>query len=154
MGYSLYKSRCGMRRWRILTGFRDILSMNCTEIFITTSMLLCVCMCLCRSGRVQKVPTMRQNAKWSKVQICVCLCVFEVPQRYQILADMPNWTYCRLGGWRGPSDHLATMCLHHLGTNNKNVHITKTKTLWLHFFINRISSNHILRNSIYLTWLF
>lgn len=67
----------------------------------------CVSAFVCAYERqVQKVPIMRQSAKWSILQICVytCVrvCVFEVPQRYQILADMPNWTYCRLGRWRGP----------------------------------------------------
>lgn len=71
------------------------------------SSYICVSAFVCVYERqVQKVPIMWQSAKWSILQICVytCVrvCVFEVPQRYQILADMPNWTYCRLGRWREP----------------------------------------------------
>ncbi len=88
-------------------GFRNILWMKCTGVLISSIMLMCVCMCT--SGQVQKVPIMRQSAKWSTLQtrLCVCVWVFEVPQRYQILAGMPNWTYCRLGRWREPEQSLG-----------------------------------------------
>ncbi len=66
------------------------------------------------------------NGAWCKsvcVRVCMWLfvCLFEVSQRYQILADMPNWTYCRLGRWKGLSDRLATMSSSPIGEQ-----ITKT----------------------------
>ena len=54
----------------------------------------CVSVCMCTSGQVQTAPLMRQSAKRSILRVCVrncvLVCLFEVPQRYQILADKPN----------------------------------------------------------------
>lgn len=89
--------------------------MDCTGLLISITMLSCACMCLCTRTKDTNYVAICQMehiahfylAECVSVCVCVYVCSFEVPQRYQILADMPKWTYCRLGRWREPVRSLG-----------------------------------------------
>lgn len=89
---------------KVLTHW-PLLWMKQTLSLISILMQICVCMFVFKwtstNGTTYEAICQMEHI------VCAYVCLFEVPQRYQTLAHMPKWTYCRLG-W-GTSDHLATM---------------------------------------------